>query len=170
MIAYSVSSLLETDAQVVLHGVNARGKFGAGVAKVMAESWPRAKADYLKAYAAGLIRLGAVVWSEVGSGRVVGHMVTQEDYGRIPGRVYVDYGAIEGCMRKVAAAASEGVPNTMLASGFSSIAMPKFGAGLAGGDWRRIEEIVEGECGHLDVTVHVVSPQEVPPWRRAPTP
>jgi O-acetyl-ADP-ribose deacetylase (regulator of RNase III) len=101
---------------------------------------------------------------------MVGHMVTQDDYGRIPGRVYVDYDAVGACLREVARAAAEGVPGTVLAGGFASVAMPKFGAGLAGGDWRRIEAIVERECGHLDVTVHVVSPSEIPQWARSPAP
>lgn len=170
MIAYSVSSLMDSDAQVVVHGVNARGKFGAGVAKVMAETWPETKADYLRAFSAGSVKLGAVFWSEIKPAMMVGHMVTQEDYGRIPGRVYVDYGAINACLRKVARAAAEGMPGTSLADGFTAVAMPKFGAGLAGGDWRRIEEMVECECGHLDVTVHVMSPAEIPLWRRVPTP
>lgn len=170
MILYTVSSLMDSDAQVVVHGVNARGKFGAGVAKVMAETWPQAKADYLRTFSSGLMRLGGVIWSEIKPGRLVGHMVTQEDYGRIPGRVYVDYEAVKACLQEVARASAEGVPGTSLASGFTTVAMPKFGAGLAGGDWSRIEEMVDYTCGHLDVAVHVVSPAEIPLWRRNVTP
>ncbi len=169
MIVYSVTSLLETDAPVVLHGVNARGAFGSGVAGAMARAWPSARADYLKAHAEGRVRLGEVVWGAAG-GRTVGHMVTQMDYGRAPGRVYVDYGAVEGCLRRVARAAAEGIAGTTVPEGFAAVSLPKVGAGLAGGDWRRIEEILERECGHLDVTVHVLTREEIPEWRRSPAP
>lgn len=170
MIVYSVSSLFASQAPVVLHGVNAMGKFGAGVAKVMAGTWPSARQDYLRAFSEGRIGLGRVVWSAIDARRTVGHLVTQQDFGRIPGRVYVDYGAVAECLRTVAEAAVRGVPGTPARDGFGAVALPKIGAGLAGGDWARIEEAVERECGHLDVTVHVLSPEEIPTWRRSPAP
>lgn len=161
MIRYVVGNLLEASEEVIVHGVNARGAFGSGVAGAMAAAWPEARESYLRAYSNGLVGLGRLIWAEVGGNRILAHAVTQPTYGRTG--VHLSMPALKACMGALAAAA---VVGTGLApNGFRSIAMPKIGAGLAGGDWREIEPVIEETLSDLDVAIYVLSPREIPAWR-----
>ncbi|MGY3581855.1 O-acetyl-ADP-ribose deacetylase (regulator of RNase III) [Bradyrhizobium sp. USDA 4341] len=165
-IRYVVGNLLEAREDVIVHGVNAIGRFGAGVAGAMATIWPGAKDSYLAAHASGRVKLGRVIWADVGD-RVIGHAVTQPTIGRTG--LHVSREALVACMGEVGSASEQGIPGTRLTSGFQSVAMPRIGAGLGGGDWRQlegaIEETFEGICPHLDVAIYVLAPQDVPSWR-----
>lgn len=162
MIRYVVGNLLEANEDVIVHGVNARGAFGSGVAGAMAAAWPGAKDSYLKAYSSGLVKLGSVIWAGVGGGKIVGHAVTQPTYGRTG--VHLSMSALRACMGAVANAARDGI-SELAPQGFRSLAMPKIGAGLAGGDWREIEPVIEEILGGVEIAIYVLSPREVPPWR-----
>lgn len=162
MIRYVVGNLLEASEDVVVHGVNVLGRFGKGVAGAMAEAWPEAKDSYLRAHTAGRLKLGTVVWADVGS-HIVGHAVTQPTIGRTG--LHVSMSALTGCMGAIASAAVNGIPQTRLTSGFRSVAMPKIGAGLGGGDWQEIESAIESACTDLDIAIYVLAPKEIPAWR-----
>lgn len=164
MIRYEVANLLQAGEDVVVHGVNARGAFGSGVAGAMAAAWPDARQSYVAAFAAGRIELGKVVWARLANGRVVGHAVTQPTYGRAG--VHVSISALRSCMAEVAGAAAQGIPGVL--PGFRSVAMPRIGAGLGGGDWREIESVIEQACSELDIVFYVLSPGELPGWRPQP--
>jgi O-acetyl-ADP-ribose deacetylase (regulator of RNase III) len=43
-----------------------------------------------------------------------------------------------------------------------SIGLPKMGAGIAGGDWNVIEQIIEEELTNVDVTIYVLNHDELP--------
>jgi O-acetyl-ADP-ribose deacetylase (regulator of RNase III) len=165
-IRYVVGNLLEAREDVIIHGVNALGRFGAGVAAAMAATWPAAKDSYLAAHAAGRVKLGRVIWADVGE-RMIGHAVTQPTIGRTG--LHVSTEALTACMAEVAAASQTGIPGTRLTSGFRSIAMPRIGAGLGGGNWQQletlIEEAIEGRQPDLDVAIYVLAPRDIPSWR-----
>ena len=67
---------------------------------------------------------------------------SQYGWGRQRGKVAADYHAIGSCM-------------VWIRERFSAkrIGLPKIGAGLAGGDWETISQVIEEELGAEDVTV-----------------
>lgn len=119
----------------ILHCANAKGVMGAGVALAIKHRWPIAFDDYRQAFIDGELALGATVWSDTGE-KVIIHLVGQEAFGR--GHCHADYGAIRAGIREVNARAE--------ARRIERIAMPRIGAGLAGGDWPVIERIIEEEA------------------------
>jgi O-acetyl-ADP-ribose deacetylase (regulator of RNase III) len=76
---------------------------------------------------------------------IVVNAYTQYNYGRNHkdgATAPFDYEAFTLCMRKI---------NSVF--GGKHIGLPKIGAGLAGGDWERIEKIIEKELWFCEVTI-----------------
>ncbi len=128
---------------VIAHGANCFRTMGRGIAAQIKSHFPEAyDADCRTAFA-DRVKLGSctaatVRWSEEIRFDVV-NAYTQYDYrGSNP----LDYKALRSCMR-------------WLGDTYAGrrIGMPKIGAGLAGGDWTRIEKIIEEELGDEDVTI-----------------
>jgi O-acetyl-ADP-ribose deacetylase (regulator of RNase III) len=59
--------------------------------------------------------------------------MTQQDFGG-GNKQYIDYDAIERCVIAM--------DNSVRDWGVAEIGMPRIGAGLGGGDWDRIEDII----------------------------
>lgn len=111
--------------RIIAHGCNAQGVMGSGFALQIRQKYPRAWESY-QAHGARL-RLGQVVPSFGGStGDIIVNCITQEFYGRMPGRVYVDYDAVIKTMSFVAEVSEDfaGLP----------VHIPLIGGGLAGGN------------------------------------
>jgi O-acetyl-ADP-ribose deacetylase (regulator of RNase III) len=130
-IEYIKGDLLQTEVRHLIHGCNARGVMGSGVAKAIRDKYPQAYQDYSDTYDNYGLDLGSIVVSVQDDGKVIHNAITQKDYGRDPSRVYVSYWAIAEVFRKI---------NQW---GIKEIAMPKIGSGLANGDWNVIEAIIE---------------------------
>lgn len=164
MLHYKVGDLTEATEDIIAHGCNSKGVMGAGVAKAIKEKIPEAYETYRHHHRIRGLQLGAVVWAHRPSGQLVANCITQADYGNEPGRVYVDYKALRSCMSEIkqaAAAYSRAV----------TVAMPKIGAGLGGGDWQRIEKIIRRRLLYAptaprtnisDVTIYVLDESEIP--------
>jgi O-acetyl-ADP-ribose deacetylase (regulator of RNase III) len=132
-VEYRKGDLLYTECDHILHGCNAQGVMGAGVAKAIKDRYPEAHRDYIDAYNSRGLDLGDIIFSVQSDGKVILNAITQKYYGRDPSTVYVSYWAIAEVFRKIELSAIE------------KIALPKIGAGLAGGDWNVIEAIIENE-------------------------
>lgn len=145
MVRYVTGDVLSSDAFVIAHGVNCKGAFGAGVAYHVARKHPHVKEAYFTKNASEGWKLGDVQFVPItftlSSTQVIANCATQDRYGG-PG-VHLNYDALETCMQKVKEFA-DGRP----------VALPRIGAGLAGGDWNRIEAIINRVFGdEADVTV-----------------
>lgn len=116
---------------VIVHGCNAQGVMGSGVAKEFKTRYPSAYAQYKKDISAGF-RPGSVSWKFHSDDLFLASAITQEYYGK-DGRQYVSYDAIEQCIRIIF---------RMLKNTETEVIMPKIGAGLGGGDWAVIEDII----------------------------
>jgi len=139
-IIYKQGDLLECQEKWIVHGCNAQGVMGSGVAKAIKEKYPSAFRAYRAAEEVRGLTLGDLSWAEQVDGKIVFNAITQEFYGRA-GKCYVDYNAIRWMVEGLNHLASEwGVVGV-------HVAMPKIGAGLGGGDWNYIEIIIE-ECSH----------------------
>ena len=113
---------------------------GAGIAVAVRKNWPAAYEVDLETWKGDKAKLGTCTEAIVEGGLTVVNAYTQFDYrGR---GVKVDYDALAVCM-------------VWLKSRHSGkrIGLPRTGAGLAGGDWTRIEAIVAEELSGEDVTI-----------------
>jgi O-acetyl-ADP-ribose deacetylase (regulator of RNase III) len=144
MVKYVKGDLFETDRDIIAHGCNCRGGYGSGVAYTMAKTYPRAKLLYLEKYDEDGWDLGDVQMVLQRDNKYVANCATQDQF--MPrGVCHADYSSIRICMEKVKKFAKD--------KGLS-VAMPKIGAGLAGGDWNLIEKILEEVFVDYEVTVY----------------
>ncbi len=126
---------------VIAHGCNCMCTMGAGIAVPVRKAWPKAYSADCATEKGDKGKLGTCSYAVVEGGALtVVNAYTQFDYrGR---GVKVDYDAIASTMAWIKANHSG-----------KRIGLPKIGAGLAGGDWARIEAIIARELVNEDVTI-----------------
>lgn len=126
-------NLFDTSCKIIAHGVNCRGGFGSGVALQIAKRYPEVKLAYLKKHQSHeKWKLGDVQYVLV-MNHIIANMATQYDYGRVV-KLYADYPSINKCFESILKFATE--LNV-------SVAMPKVGCGLAGGDWNIVCKLLQ---------------------------
>jgi O-acetyl-ADP-ribose deacetylase (regulator of RNase III) len=151
-IKYVEGNLFDTKIKTIVHGCNAQGAYGAGVAAIIRRDFPQAYHAYKDKYEKnGKLELGSIIIAPCGDGnadnfKVIINAITQEYYGRDHKR-YVSYNAIADAMSRI---------NLIAKLGLKEVAMPKIGAGLAGGNWNIIEAIVESELKDVQPHVYVL--------------
>lgn len=131
----------ERKFSVILHGCNAFHCMGGGIARQIAARYPMALlADKRTGYGDEK-KMGTFSMADVtaNNGTIV-NMYTQYRHGTE--KMQVDYDAVRSALRLV-----------RLAFHGRKIGMPTVGAGLAGGDWAVIANIIDEELGDEDVTV-----------------
>lgn len=146
MIVYKKGDVLESDEKYIAHGCNCSGGFGSGFAKAVAERYPCVREGYLYRHNTVGWRLGAVqvIGVDDGSGREIANCGIQLRYGKPTEGPYVSYPAIREAIRD------------LVRTWPSGFAMPKMGAGLAGGNWDIISQIINEESGDVEVRVYVL--------------
>lgn len=146
MIKYVEGDLLMSPEKLIAHGCNARRVMGKGVAKLIREKFPHAYSDYM----VGSQRLGDVIFSQ-GPEKIIANAITQDGYGssytndRV---IHADYNAI--------GVAFKTINRYCVENGISEIAIPKIGAGLAGGDWGVIERVIVDSAPDIIVKCYVL--------------
>lgn len=141
-IDYIHGDLFNTKCNYIIHGCNCMGAYNAGVAKIVRQLYPAAYNDYMNIYnSVGLI-LGDFYASSQPDGKTIINAMTQENYGT--NKVQVSYWAIANVFRNL---------NSL---GIKEIALPKIGAGLAGGDWKVISAIIENEAKNYKPLVYII--------------
>lgn len=138
---------------VITHGCNCMCTMGAGIAPQMAKAFGVDQYPLESFTRKGDInKLGQIEWYVEREGPIpfVVNSYTQYNYGRnhTDGDVTpFDYVAFTLCMRKM---------NRIFKG--KHIGMPKIGAGLAGGDWTLIHQIIVRELKDCIVTVVIYKP------------
>lgn len=150
---------------VIAHGVNCQNIQGAGIALQMKETFFTDRFHKEQTGKGDINKLGQIdaqffmlheagVFSPVFNGRsnskyikdiYVVNAYTQFKYGKNHhdgDEKPIDYEALTLCMRKI----NHEFPG-------KKIGLPQIGAGLAGGDWNIIKEIIKKELKDCDVTV-----------------
>ena len=153
-IIYKQGNLLECEEKIIVHGCNAQGVMGAGVAKAIKENYPLAweayRGHYYLRHRIGTrFKLGSIIWANCGN-KLIGNAITQEYYGGGK-KQYCSYEAIIKCMIRI----NHFLDAPLRKGQYEKIvAMPKIGAGLAGGDWNIIEKIIEDELTDVQPVVY----------------
>jgi len=119
----------------IMHGCNAQGVMGSGVAKIIRDKYPIAYEQY-NDQAPNYI-LGEVIPVIVERNIVVVNAITQEFFGTDV--VQVDYNAVEQACRGAKHLASSGMIESR------EVHFPFIGAGLAGGDEHTLMTIFDQE-------------------------
>lgn len=147
-IEYIKGDLFTTDCKVIVHGCNAQGVMGSGVAKIIRDKYPKAYNEYRTEYERNVYSLpiGNIipVWT---NSKMIINAITQDYYGQ-DGKRYVSYDAVAKSMHEV--------NKFCLGYNYKEVAMPQIGAGLGGGDWNVIAAIIESELKDVQVKVYIL--------------
>lgn len=144
-IRYVTGSLVDAGELCLVHGCNAQGRMRSGVAKVIRQRYPEAYAEYMKTYNTVGLSAGDVIWAE-SKGKLIANGITQEYYG-YDNKRYIDYDAINRVM--------ESVHREAALENFG-VAMPLIGAGLGGGSWKHIVDIIEQNFTDVEPVVYTL--------------
>jgi O-acetyl-ADP-ribose deacetylase (regulator of RNase III) len=133
--------------QVIMHGCNCFNTMGAGAALAIARAYPEAFAADRATIKGDRDKLGQYSIAQSGDIWVV-NLYSQYSYGTHQRQI--EYNALSSSLYTAAAA----LPKILnLPPSGISILMPCIGAGLAGGDWDTISEIIEHRLRKYSVTV-----------------
>lgn len=152
MITYKTGDLLEFTEDAFGHGCNCQSTMGSGVAKAVRAKYPDMyyEAD-CKSMFSKEDKLGKYTFWLLPNNKIGYNIYSQFDYkGRNVGKMDLDYGALESGLMAVCVDLS----NRRL----KSLALPKIGAGLAGGNWEIIEGIIKrvSDTTGIDVAVYTI--------------
>lgn len=139
MIEYRKGDLLAVTSGVIIHGCNSHGVMGSGVALAVKNKYPGAYEsyrDYIDVSNDDQTLLGSVIVYKVNENLLIANMITQKDFGTH--KRQVNYGAI--------ARGFDDLEEFYANAPGLVFHFPKIGAGLGGGDWEVIAEIIEQMC------------------------
>lgn len=128
-------NLLNVKEGAICHQVNLKGVMGAGLAKQIKDRYPIAFAEYQLAIQNKRLKLGGIQRVQVGESLWVLNLAAQENYGRAKGVCYTNYDAL--------ASALTWVKVWHECTGHPVYLPYGMGAGLAGGNWEKIERLIE---------------------------
>lgn len=128
----------------IMHGCNAQGVMGSGVAKIVKDKYFEAFKTYALQHPHYI--LGEVIPKKVTDDLVIVNAITQEFFGT--GAVQVDYDAVEQACRGVKHLAE----SKMVES--KEIHFPFIGAGLAGGDEHTILTIFDRQFANSETDLN----------------
>lgn len=117
----------------IIHGCNAQGVMGAGIAKLIKSYWPEVYQEYMRVHETTGLKLGTIIPVSVSPDLMIVNCITQDNCGT--DRRHVSYDAVTQC--------AERLNEFVDAMRYKPIIhTPLIGAGLAGGDWGIIEMIL----------------------------
>lgn len=129
---------LMTAGDAMMHGCNSHGVMGSGIAATVRSLYPGAYNVYHNHYKLHGLKLGQVIPYFANDGRIILNAITQKDFGG-DGRRYVSYDAISKACQDI----REGFG--ILLEPPAKLYAPLIGAGLAGGCWDVIREILRDD-------------------------
>lgn len=141
-IIYKHGDITRAIEPYIIHGCNAQGRMGSGVAKALMDKYPIVRSKYIVEHAhwpKDKPFLGSVHVVDTGGAHTIFNAITQEFFG-YDGKLYASYGAIELCMNALNKAMRTIEANR---GETPHVAMPLLGCGLAGGNWSVVSGIIE---------------------------
>lgn len=154
---YNISgdALIACKGGILCHQTNYFGVMGAGIAaaikaKLLSREEFMMYVDVCKKLGRG--NLGAVQFLFVRDGTVVANCFSQDDKTNTypKGRIapYTDYGAVRSCLEVVKGDAERWV---------KSVYIPyKYGCGIAGGDWNKVQEIINDVFKDSTIDLYII--------------
>lgn len=135
----------------IVHGCNCFNTMGSGIAKQIKERCPEAYEADQQTVRGDKSKLGSYTSATFETHNdeeffTVVNMYTQYGYGT--GKVHVDYEAIRKGFRDIGEEIREWGEDD-----WSTVAYPKIGCGLAGGDWNIVSKIIDEELKGIEHTL-----------------
>lgn len=132
----------------IMHGCNAQGVMGSGVAKIIRDMYPLAYLQYKQWHDDFGLALGDIITVQVTPDLVILNGITQHLFGR-DGGPYVNYPALQHVFDEGIKIIEQGVVSC------TDLHMPLIGGGLGGGDQDLIIEMMKDtfEAVNTDVTL-----------------
>lgn len=134
-----IGNLMNVTAGHIVHGCNAQGVMGSGVALAVKRKFPGAYEDYRQHFEDNDLELGNAYPYGASEQLIIWNAITQSSFGG--GVRQVSYDAIQTCFEEI---------NSTIKSGFFSLEdipnevhIPMIGAARGGGNWEIIREIIE---------------------------
>lgn len=141
-------SILDAKEDIIAQGCNCEGSSNFGLAKYLANEYPKSDKIYQKMCSNNLFHLGTVLFNKE-KGKIQAFCGTQNYYGKFlkmdKKSIEERYQAIETCLIKIYNKAK----NEKL-----SVALPRIGCGLARGDWERVKVIIKRVFHDYPVTIY----------------
>ena len=134
---YRTGNLLDVTSGHIVHGCNAQGVMGSGVALAVKRKYPKAYGDYIIEYQSNGLELGHCYPYCPTPELIIWNAITQEGFGK-PTR-NCSYDAIQTCFDQINLAVSILEEIGVV----PEIHIPLIGAGLGGGNWNIISTIIE---------------------------
>jgi len=134
----------------IVHGCNAQGVMGGGIALTIKQRWPAVYKDYHYAKMQSItneLKMGSIIPVPLDDTRVVINAITQRYYSGhpyAPDGCQVDYEALQKCFEQI-----NDLPN-QYPHIKPILHFPSIGAGLGGGDWDAISEIIDSTVTNLE--------------------
>lgn len=133
---------------IIAHVCNDAGGWGAGFVLALSRKWKQPEREYRNWYAKKLnFILGETQFVQVEENVLIANMLAQHGYKNPFNKVPLQYDALKECLEKVC--------DRALKDGYE-VQMPRIGAGLAGGEWCKIEEIINETLVKKNVRVIVL--------------
>ena len=143
LIEYTTGDVTKAREEMIVHGCNDQGVMGGGVALAIRAAYPEAYTHYRSLYEGPGLKLGSLYVCS-SRGKLIGNAITQEFFGT--DRRHVDYHAvIEVGVRLNEYARLHGIKR---------VALPRIGAGLAGGDWSILSKLIENTAKDYQPVVY----------------
>lgn len=152
-IIYKHGDLMKATERFIVHGCNAQGVMGSGVAKLIRDKYPQAYNEYVDAHRTNGLLVGQTIWVNTHPHAII-NAITQEFYGRDENVVYASYDGIRAAFNQINATA--GMPESDAFGKVDAVALPLIGAGLANGRWSIISKIIEEEATNFQPVVYLV--------------
>lgn len=117
--------------KIVMHVCNNLGLWGKGFVLALSRKWSRPEEAYRRK---NLYSLGQVSFIQVEEDIFVANMIAQKGIRSRTNRRPLSYEALSSCLSQV---------NSFALEKDATVHAPRIGSGLAGGDWSKIESLVE---------------------------
>lgn len=163
MLMYKVMNLIDAaknrEVDIIAHQCNCFCDMKTGIAPKIKHAFPEAYKADLSTKSGSRSKLGTFSKATTENGLVCYNLYGQYDFrGREKGKVDTNYNALEKALFNMA--------KDILDSGNEKVkvGLPKIGAGLGGGDWKIISQIIYEKLVKkgIEVTIYVLSENEIP--------
>lgn len=140
------SNICDVTSGMIIHGCNAQGVMGSGVAKQLRHKYPEIYDYYVEFIDNNVPPLGKVNFVAVTQNLIIANCITQKYYGRDGGK-YVSYSALQNCFITVNECCKQ--------ESITEVHIPYLiGAGLGGGDPKYIMSLIKENITYPDINFH----------------
>jgi O-acetyl-ADP-ribose deacetylase (regulator of RNase III) len=120
--------------KIIAHVCNDVGKWRKGFVLAISQRWPEPRDEFLLLHSRRALILGMVQLVPVERNISVANMIAQTGIKAVEGVPPIRYDALRECLKQLGFQAHQWR---------ASIHMPRIGCGLAGGQWDKVETLIE---------------------------